>query len=237
MTTDDLGFVLHTRPYRETSQLVTLFTSGHGRLNAVSRASRQRRGGNQLRPFCPLRLSWRGRTDLKTLDAAEAAAAPLVLTGEKLFVGLYLNELLARLLHEHDPCPPLFERYHKTLELVVEAAVVEPVLRFFELTLLEDLGYGLRLDVDMDSGEPVTAGQRYLFFPGEGVRAYRPGEPVSHLFRGEQLLAIAGLNFDSQEVLRSAKRLARLALEPYLGNKPLASRELFRRGPVESTAP
>lgn len=232
MTTDELGFVLHTRPYRETSQLVTLFTAGNGRFNAVSRASRQRRGGNQLRPFSLLRLSWRGRTDLKTLDAVEAAATPLVLTGEKLFVGLYLNELLARLLHEHDPCPPLFERYQKTLELVATATVVEPVLRFFELMLLEDLGYGLRLDVEMDSGEPVAAGQRYLFFPGEGVRVYQPGEPVSHLFKGDQLLAIAELQFDSEEVLRSAKRLSRLALEPYLGNKPLTSRELFRRSAV-----
>lgn len=226
--------MLHARPYRETSQLVTLFTAGHGRFNVVSRASRQSRGGNQLRPFCPLRLTWRGRTELKSLTSVELAAAPLALAGEKLYVGLYLNELLARLLHEHDPCPSLFDRYHKTLELLVEADEVEPALRFFELTMLDDLGYGLCVDVDMDSGAPVNAAQRYIFFPGDGVRVCQPGEPADRLFRGEHLLAIAKLDFSTRDVLRAAKRLTRLALEPYLGNKPLASRELFRRESIGS---
>ncbi len=228
MISDDVGFVLHTRPWRETSQLATLFTAGHGRFNAVGRASRRQPGGSALRPFCELRLSWRGRGELKTLDRVEASASPLVLTGEKLFVGLYLNELLVRLLHPHDPSPALFERYGKTLQVLAQSRLVEPVLRFFELSLLEDLGYGLCLDTDLDSGDAVMATGQYRFCPGEGVRARGPGDKGGDLFSGDHLLAIAARRFDSEEVLRAAKRLTRLALEPYLGNRPLVSRELFR---------
>lgn len=230
MTSDDQGFVLHTRPYRETSQLVTLFTENHGRFNAVSRATRNRRSGNQLRPFCLLRFCWRGRSDLKTLESVDTVAVPTTLAGEKLFVGFYLNELLTRLVHEHDPYPALFDRYARALTILATAEEVEPMLRYFELKLLEDLGYGLCLDVDMESGEPVAGEQQYLFFPGEGVRLSRRGDPAAYLFPGEHLLAISALTFDDPGVLKSAKRLTRLAMEPYLGNRPLASRELFRGG-------
>lgn len=230
MTADDRGYVLHTRPYRETSQLVTLFSAAHGRFNAVSRASRQQRGGNPLRPFCALRLGWRGKSELKTLSLAEPLRSPFLFVGARLYVGLYLNELLTRLLHEHEPYPQLFERYDKTLDILAQDGEIEPVLRFFELTLLNDLGYGLQLDIDMDSGVAVEPELRYVFLPGEGVRLHRRSDRGSAVFSGDDLLAIAGLRLDGPHVLRAAKQLTRLALEPYLGNKPLLSRELFRGG-------
>ncbi|TDJ31914.1 MAG: DNA repair protein RecO, partial [Gammaproteobacteria bacterium] len=34
------GWVLHTRPYRETSMLVEAFTRGHGRIGLVARGAR-----------------------------------------------------------------------------------------------------------------------------------------------------------------------------------------------------
>ena len=229
MITDDIAYVLHSRPYRETSQLVTLFSSGNGRFNAVSRASRQSRGGNLLRPFVPLRIRWRGKSDLKSLNDVELLHPALSLAGTKLYVGLYLNELLIRLLHEHESYPQLFERYGKTLEILGEVGEIEAVLRLFELSLLDDLGYGLQLDVDMETGAAVESSERYVFYPGEGVKQHRPGDKGPAIFSGEHLLAISAWEFADVAVLRAAKQLTRLALEPYLGNKPLHSRELFQR--------
>ncbi|KJS09761.1 MAG: hypothetical protein VR73_00955 [Gammaproteobacteria bacterium BRH_c0] len=240
MITDDVAYVLHARPFRETSQLVTLFSSASGRFNAVSRASRQSRSGNLLRPFVPLRIRWRGKSDLKSLSDVELLRPALSLSGSRLYVGLYLNELLIRLLHEHESHSHLFERYAKTLEILAEASEIEPVLRLFELALLDDLGYGLQLDVDMESGASVEPDQRYVFYPGEGVVLHRPGNKGLAIFSGEHLLAICRWEFADVGVLRSAKQLTRLALEPYLGNKPLHSRELFQgiaAGRVKSSAP
>lgn len=230
MITDDVAYVLHSRPYREASQLVTLFSSVGGRFNAVSRASRQARGGNLLRPFVPLRIRWRGKSDLKSLNDVELLHPAFNLAGTKLYVGLYLNELLIRLLHEHESHPDLFERYGKTLEILAAESEVEPVLRLFELALLDDLGYGLQLDVDMETGAAVESGQRYVFYPGEGVKRHRPGDKGPAIFTGDHLLAICGWEFTDTAVLRTAKQLTRLALEPYLGSKPLHSRELFQGG-------
>src|SRR5690606_26564991 len=150
MTSGDQGVVLHTRPFREASQFVSLFIVNHGRFYAVSRATRTRGSGNQLRPFLLLRFCWRGRGDLQTLESVETVAVPTPLAGEKLFVGFYPNELLTRLVHEHDPYPALFDRYARALTILATTEEVEPMLRYFELKLLEDLGYGLCLDVDME---------------------------------------------------------------------------------------
>jgi len=41
--------------------------------------------------------------------------------------------------------------------------------------------------------------------------------------------ALAERDFPDVSTLRAAKRFTRIALKPYLGGKPLKSRELFRQ--------
>jgi DNA repair protein RecO (recombination protein O) len=44
---------------------------------------------------------------------------------------------------------------------------------------------------------------------------------------GDELIAISERRFITKEQLKAAKRFTRIALKPYLGGKPLKSRELF----------
>ena len=114
------SYVLHSRPYRDTSALLEVFTAEQGRISMVARGARRRtRGGSGsalLQPFNPLLLSFSGRAELKNLGATESAGTPRQLRGQRLFSGLYLNELLVRLLHRHDPHPQLFAAYGATLD-------------------------------------------------------------------------------------------------------------------------
>ena len=107
------AFVLHARPYRETSQLVELFSAEASRLSLVARGSRTARSPLKgvLQPFMPLSVSWRGTGELKNLDQVEACGPLIALPGERLFSGLYLNELLYYLLERHTPFPELFSYY------------------------------------------------------------------------------------------------------------------------------
>lgn len=232
------AFVLHSRPYRETSQLLDLFTLGYGRLRAVARGFRSggKKGAVPLSPFKLLQLSFSGKGELKTLLSAENAGPSQLLTGNRLFTGFYLNELLLRVLAEQDPHQGLFERYRNMLELLASDKELEPGLRAFELTLLEEIGYGLVMDVDAETGSPVQADQWYWFDPEVGVvsRPKLDAAPTQpNWFYGMSLLAISQGHFglstqaESQGVRRDAKRLLRLAMQPHLGNKPLRSRELF----------
>src|SRR5690606_16075521 len=148
------AFILHSRPYKETSALVDLFTLQHGRLRAVLRGARGK-VGSLARPFAPLDLELRGRAELKSVSRVESAGRANLLSGDALFSGLYLNELLIRLLPAEVPQPELFEHYRLTLQALAERRPLEPLLRAFEWRLLDDLGYGFALSLDV-TGAPVA---------------------------------------------------------------------------------
>jgi DNA repair protein RecO (recombination protein O) len=224
------AFVLHQRPYRESSVLVEAFTGSQGRVGLVARGIRtaKSRQRGELQPFRPLRLSWHGRGELGTLTGVEADGPAGRLAGDALFSAFYLNELLLRLLARHDPHPHLYRLYAASLRLLGEQASVEPVLRQFEKGLLEEIGYGLLLDTDAASGEPVQADRCYDYHLESGPVTVSDKHASGFVFRGSSLLAIAAGRLDNDDVLFDAKRLMRSALNLYLGGKPLKSRELFQ---------
>jgi len=226
------AYVLHSRPYRDTSALLEVFTAEQGRISLVARGARRRtRGGSSgalLQPFIPLLLSFTGRTELKNLGATESAGPPRMLRGERLFSGLYLNELLVRLLHRHDPHPQLFAAYGAALDALAGSELVDDVLRQFEFTLLGELGYGFSLDIDGLSGEAVLPGHWYNYHPDWGLVAQGAGvDSTQPAFAGAELLAMASAGFGGQ-ARGTAKRLLRQVLAAHLGEAPLRSRELFR---------
>ena len=216
------AFVLHSRPYKETSALVDLFTP-EGRLRAVLRGARGK-SGSQARPFLPLEVELRGKGELKTVARLEPNGIPNLLHGDVLFSGLYLNELLIRLLPAHDPHPALFEHYALTLQALAAGRPLQPLLRTFEWRLLDELGYGFALDQDVQ-GQPLVTETWYRLLPDSGLEAVDHLQPG--LFLGRDLRALADADWEQPTTLATAKRLMRQALAPHLGGRPLVSRELF----------
>ncbi|MFG0379785.1 DNA repair protein RecO [Pseudomonas sp. zbq_18] len=216
------AFVLHSRPYKETSALVDFLTP-RGRLRAVLRNARGK-AGSLARPFVPLELELRGRSELRNVGRLEPDGVSHWFQGQVLYSAMYLNELLLRLLPGEDPHPALFEYYALTLQALAANPPLEPLLRAFEWRLLDELGYGFALAFDI-AGQPITADGLYRLQPDAGL------EPVAHLqpglFQGADLLAMAEADWSSPGALAAAKRLMRQALAPHLGGRPLASRELF----------
>ena len=151
---EHIAYVLHKRPFRETSVLVDLFCKEQGRVRAVARGARSKHGAKRLylEPFTPLMVAWGGRSELKTLVRSESAAQTTAsLSGSILYVGLYINELLMRLLAEGDAHEYLFQKYTDLLEGLANSSLgsgsnLETLLRVFELILLEEIGYALPLD-------------------------------------------------------------------------------------------
>jgi DNA repair protein RecO (recombination protein O) len=221
------AFVLHSRAYRESSALVDFLTP-QGRIRAVMRSARGK-SGSLARAFVPLEIELRGRGELKSVARLESAGIPNLLLGYELFSGLYLNELLIRLLPAEDPHPELFEHYQLTILALAAKRPLEPLLRAFEWRLLEQLGYGFALDYDLYS-QPIAAAGLYRLQPDAGF------EPVTQLQPGvfvvRDLLAMASADWTAPGALAAAKRLMRQALAAHLGTKPLVSRELFANLPM-----
>ncbi|HGM5579729.1 TPA: DNA repair protein RecO [Pseudomonas putida] len=218
------AYVLHSRAYKETSALVDFFTA-QGRVRAVLRRARGK-GGSPVRPFVPLEVELRGRGELKNVGRLDTLGVAGWLHGDALFSGLYLNELLMRLLPAEAPFPVLFEHYTLTLEALAAGRPLEPLLRAFEWRLLDELGYAFSLTHDVNDDAVVAEGRYRLQVDAglERVELLQPG-----LFSGTQLLALADADWDAPGALLAAKRLMRQALAVHLGPKPLVSRELFRK--------
>jgi DNA repair protein RecO (recombination protein O) len=214
------AFILHHRPFRDTSQILDVLSREHGKLSLVARGSRapKSRLRGVLRPFMPLAMSWVQRSDLGTLTGAEMHGAPMRLSGDALLSGYYVNELLLHFLHRHDPQPEIFDIYVRAIEALGASDDVAPCLRQFEIALLGALGYALNLDHEAGSHDPLQPDLSYEYrFEQGAVRVARSEGQL--VFSGAVLMAIAEQRFAEAEVLRAANRLLREVIGFHLGGK------------------
>ena len=220
----------HGRTCRETSALIETFTREHGRVALVARGARRPRSSLRaaLQPFVPVLIGWSARGELGTLRHVETPSSVEALDGRALLSGLYLNELLMRLLHRNDPHPELFDAYTEALQALRTDDGAERALRRFEKRTLDAVGYGMMLEHEADSGAPVQCGQRYAYHPQHGPMrpGTAPGDAVEVC--GDTLLALAADAPLDDDGLREAKRLMRAVIRIHLGDRPLSSRALFR---------
>jgi DNA repair protein RecO (recombination protein O) len=222
------GFLLHRRPYRETSYLLDVFTLELGKISLVAKGVRGSKSDKKslLQSFQPLLLSVYGKHELKNLRQVEAKGPALVLTGNNLFSAMYLNEVLNRVLAIEQAHNELFELYESSLTALSQQQEIEPVLREFELGLLNELGYGLDFNNEWQGGQTIEPGLYYTLVLEHGFQQLPGSDRSSNCFLGENLKKISHYQWDKGS-LNSAKRISRMALAPLLGQKPLKSRELF----------
>ena len=231
------AYVLHRRAFRESSLLLECISAEYGRVGIVARgaARGRRRGGESMQAFQKYAVAWSGRSDLHTLTKLEPVGKPLGLAGVRLYSGFYVNELTMRLTTRHDPNPILFAAYEQALQsLAASGATIEPVLRRFEKNLLDACGYGLQLTIDGNNGEAVDPAESYHYVLEHGPMRLNDkfaGVAVS----GHTLIALANNSDLTPAQLSEAKKLMRFVLPFYIGERPLASRSLFRA--ISPTAP
>ena len=229
------GFVLHQRPYLNTSQLLDCLTEHHGVVALVAQGSRRPSSGRRavLQPFAPLYLSWVRRTSLGRLTHVEAVCPAAGLSGDALFAGFYANELLLRLMARGDPNEAVYSCYSRCLADLAAASAAARTVRLFELRFLQALGYGIGLEYDAETGEPIRADECYRFQPEHGFSLHSGPVDAADTYGGRELISLREERLDDRHSLRAAKRLLRRALDVYLGERPLRTRlileELFAR--------
>jgi DNA repair protein RecO (recombination protein O) len=230
------AWVLHLHPYSETSLVVDVFTRDHGRVPLLARGARRPRSAmrGMLMSFQPLELGWFGGGEVKTLAKVEWLGGMPLLGGRCLLLGYYLNELLLKMLPREDAHAALFDAYAAALQALAEGAADAPELRRFEKTLLKELGYGLTLDVDVESGRPVVPDAHYAFLLERGPVA-RPGvgagdtaiDDQGSALSGKTLLDMAADDYSDPRTRMESRRLMRLLISHHLGGKSLQSRRVF----------
>lgn len=224
------GFILHTHPYRETSLIVELFARDHGRIGLVAKGARRPMSALRgvLLAFQPLLVDWSGGGEMKTLVRAEWRGGQPMLTGKALMCGYYLNELLMRFLPREDAHDALYDCYADVVAELPRTSRFEPLLRRFELTLLEQMGYGVPLTERADSDDAVEAEGRYRYIIERGPVLDDGSDPEVPVVAGQTLIDMAQGDFTSTRTLQQSKQLLRLLIGHHLGGQPLQSRRMFK---------
>lgn len=225
------AFVLHSYPFRETSLIVESFTRSHGRIALVARGVRRPRSllRGALLAFQPLLLSWSGKTELRTLVKTEWHGMCQPLKGLSLICGFYVNELVLRLVPRDDPHEALFDIYRDTIEALGRGLDQAAILRRFEKALLHELGYGLILDRDAETGAPIVAERPYTYVIERGPVAHHAGAAENGVeLAGQTLIDLQADNYVDPVTQQQSKALMRTLINHLLGNQVLHTRQLLR---------
>jgi len=225
------AFVLHSRPFKGPSLIVDLFTLDSGRCHVLARGVRGSKKSNKraiLQPFQPLSVSWVGRSELKTLKHVEAEGLPLSLAGIPSMSGLYMNELLLKLLIHWDPHPDIFLIYQYSLQRLHKKEQPSIILREFELSLLEELGYGVDWFSDVH-GDLIEKQSDYGFILEQGFIPLIQAPKHSLKVSGKHIIAVAEKDWSISGSLALVRKVCRIIIDPLVGYKELNSRKLLQQ--------
>jgi len=228
----EAAYVLHARPWRETSLLVEVLSEEHGRLGLVARGvtgPKKHVLRAALQPMQRIRLEAVQTGELAQLRNAEALDAAPVLQGDASLASFYVNELVLRLAPRGDALPELFDAYGLVRARLGSDNPIAWTLRRFERDLLEALGFGLPLDVDVD-GVPIDPAARYRLDPEQGPRRVRHDRGQGDrdtAATGRALLALAADTQPGPEDLASLRRALREVLAHHLGPRGLKSWDML----------
>jgi DNA repair protein RecO (recombination protein O) len=220
------AFILRHKKYRETSIIIDVLTRDFGIVSIIARGVRKKKSkmAGVLLAFTSLKISYFGKNNLKVLTSAELDLPIIKLNGLSLYCGFYINELIAYFLYEHDPHPEVFVEYVKCLVQLNEAKDIEQVLRFFELNLMENIGYGIELNRDVYNNTVVKASENYLFNAELGMI-----ESAKGFVSGETLLRLSTREALDKKALYEAKKLMRMMIDFHLQGKQLKSRAVLAK--------
>lgn len=219
------AFILQHRPYRESSVLLDVLTRDFGIVSMLAKGVRKQKSktAGLLLPFSLLQLSYLDKNELKILTHAECVAG-YALERLALYCGFYVNELLQKFLHKHDPHPRIFDCYQACLQDLRDSERIEQTLRYFELELLEESGYGAQLDVEEFGNQALDERRRYNFIPGTGMV-----EDAAGLISGNTLRALSVKAPLEGRTALEAKHLLREMLGAHLQGRPLKSRDVLAK--------
>lgn len=230
----DRAYVLHSYPYRETSLILQVWTEKHGRMGLVAKGARRPKSTSRsiLVPFQPLMLAWFGRGELRTLKTAEPSAPATPLAGQSLLSAFYLNELLLKLTHRDDPHEGLFAAYDEAISELrcLSRQAIEPVLRRFEMRLLQELGYALELTREAGTHAPIETEREYWYVIERGpVPVAAESAPMNAVrLSGLTLIDLARGRFEGATTAAQSKQLMRFLINHSLDGQELATRALVR---------
>lgn len=167
------SFVLSSLDYGDSDRIVSLFTLEHGRIKAFARGARKsrKRFGPALEPFARIDAQARIKEGLSSLQQADIVSIyPAIRADlERIAHALYACELVDAITPEGHPLPRLYRLLAAYLDRLETETAVEGDRRFFEINLLNILGYRPSLETCTRCDSPFGDAGAWLQDGGEQV--------------------------------------------------------------------
>ena len=227
------AIVLHLVPYRESSVIVRFLTESAGKISGIYRGVRgnKRKSKAVVQPLYSGVVEYLGKPDLFTISNFEANRFP-ALTGQGLYSGLYVAELLVKVLGEGEGEEQLLEETVRVINDLETNTGLASKLRRFEFRLMEILGYGVDFTREAVVHEAIDPEGTYVYVDQVGFVGERSGVPLQGAeiseIPGSMLQQFACGDFSDEVGGVIAKRISTIALSSLMGNKTLSSRKIFR---------
>jgi len=229
-----VAYILHTRPFKETSLLIDLFSREQGRFSVLAKGVKRKSSQAQraiLQSFNLLTIEYTGRSELKTLCHSELVCDSINLPHRALACGYYINELLSRSLQEWQEFNQLFQIYDDSIKALHTSEDFAPILRSFEVCLLDELGVAPQWDIDINNVQ-ICADSTYYFVPEQGFELVSNIDKnnidgmSSKTFTGEAILSLGNQSYNARTI-KVCQQITQLLLRQIIGDKPLESRKLW----------
>jgi len=158
------GLIIGVRRHGETSVIAEVMVEGRGRQLGLIRGGRSSKLAATLQPGNSVQLTWRARLEehlglFTTIEVTDSRAAALIADRTRLYASQLLCDHL-RLLPERDAHDRLLGLCIRILDGQLAPVALGMALARFELTLLDELGFGLDLSSCAMTG--VTAGLTHV---------------------------------------------------------------------------
>jgi len=164
------SFVLSAIDYGDSDRIVSLFTLEHGRIKGFARGAKKsrKRFGAALEPFARIEAQVRMKDGLSGLQQADIHSIyPQVrMDLVRIAHALYVCDVVESITPEGQPLPRLFRLLASYLDHLEKAEATESDRRFFEINLLNILGYRPSLEVCSRCGEHY--GRNGALLQGDG---------------------------------------------------------------------
>ncbi len=225
------AYLIHQRPYSETSQIINLFSRHYGRVDAIAKGSKRPKSKFKsfLQPFSPILVSWSGRSQLKTLRSVDINSGKQSNVSRKhLMSAFYLNELILSFLTTADPYPDLFDAYSLAINNLSNVDSGEIILREFEIQLLTEIGYAINFRTEAMSSKKIEPNLLYRFIAEEGFVSAVTASARDTLIKGSVIQSIDRRDFSQPETMRAAKTIIREAVKYHLSGKELNTKKVVK---------
>jgi DNA repair protein RecO (recombination protein O) len=177
------GVVLHHKDWGEADRMVGLFTRELGKVRAIAKGIRKLRSrkAGHLEPFTRVSLLLARGRDMLIITQAETMDAYMPLREDLLLVGYasYVVELLDRFTYEEGENPALFRLLSDTLLRLANEPDPAFTVRYYEVRLLDLLGFRPQLFQCAHCGEEIKPEDQYFSAEQGGILCPVCGRGVS----------------------------------------------------------